>query len=289
MLDLKEPTSQTSLPEAYQVGLNERIESGKLDLPLLPDVVMEVMNLSNSDNADPAKLADILHRDQTLAGHVLRVANSPAYKPRMPIVSLQQAVSRLGMTQLSEIAYTVSVQSCVFKVKGFEDEVAALWQHALSAGVYSKEIARTKKYDVDKAFLWGLLHDVGKPVVLLTLAELQKELNLPLKLQAVIETMDAYHTQVGGILAKYWELPAMIQESILFHHHYQAAPSYPEAAMVTCLADHLSYHLMDPDQVSEESVRQHPVIELLRCSSDDVDALLAKREQVLEIIKSMNP
>jgi hypothetical protein len=131
--DLKKPPPVISLPEEFQAGLDERIEGDKLDLPILPDVVMAVMNLSTSGDADPCKLADILHRDQTLAGHVLRVANSPAYKPRMPIVSLQQAVSRLGMTQLFEIAYTVSVQSRVFNVKGYEHETRTLWQHALGA------------------------------------------------------------------------------------------------------------------------------------------------------------
>lgn len=108
--------AETTLPEAFEAGLHDHMENGKLDLPLLPDVVLEVINLSTSDDSDPRKLASILHRNQTLAGHVIRVANSPAYTPCMPIVSLQQAVSRLDMTQPSEIAYTVSVHSRIFKV-----------------------------------------------------------------------------------------------------------------------------------------------------------------------------
>lgn len=269
------------------MALNQRIEDGRLELPLLPDVVMEIMNLSTSDDADPHKLTDILHRDQTLAGHVLRVANSSAYKPRMPIVSLQHAVSRLGMTQLFEIAYTVSVQSRVFKVKGYEHETRALWRHALGAGVYSKEIARMQGYATEKAFLWGLLHDVGKPVILLTLTELQLELGSILKPPDVIEALDGYHTQVGGLLAARWALPAMMQESIMYHHNYLAAPTCVEVAMVTCLADYLSYHLMNPDDFSEESVRQHPVVAHLRCSPDNITALLGKREEIVQAIEAM--
>ncbi len=67
--DRKKPTPQSSLPEEFQAALNQRIEGGRLELPLLPDVVMEVMNLSTSDDADPHKLTDILHRDQTLDVH----------------------------------------------------------------------------------------------------------------------------------------------------------------------------------------------------------------------------
>jgi putative nucleotidyltransferase with HDIG domain len=249
---------------------------------------MEVMNLSASDDPDPRKLADLLHRDQTLAGHVLRMANSPAYKPRMPIVSLQQAVSRLGMTQLCEIAYTVSVQGCVFKVKGYENEVSALWQHTVGAGVYAKEIARTQGYDVEKAFLWGLLHDVGKPVILLALTELQRELDRRLEPSNMIAAMDEHHTQVGGQLAVCWALPVMVTESIIYHHDYRAAPTCAEAVMVTCLADYLSHHLADPDDFSEESVRQHPVVSHLPCSPDNLTALLDKREEVLQMIESMS-
>jgi HD-like signal output (HDOD) protein len=245
------------------------------------------LNLSNSDDADPRKLAEMLHRDQTLAGHVLRIANSPAYKPRMPIVSLQQAVSRLGMIQLSEIAYTVSVKSRVFKVKGYEHGVRALWQHAVGAAVYSKEIARMLGYDIDKAFLWGLLHDVGKPVILLTLSELQKQLGGTLKLQAVISAMDGYHTQVGGLLAEHWQLPVMVKESILYHHNPLAAPTCNEAAMVTCLADCFSHHLAHPDEFSEESIHQHPVVGYLRCSPDHLTALLAKRGEVAQVMEAM--
>ena len=288
MVARKEPISHVPLPEAYRTGLEARIESGKLDLPLLPDAAMEVMNLSNSEEANPRKLADILHRDQTLAGHVLRIANSPAYKPRMPITSLRQAISRLGMTRLSEIAYTVSVQGRVFKVKGYEKEVHALWHHALGAGVYAKEIARLQGYDVDKAFLWGLLHDVGKPVILLTLGELHKEVGTGLTREAIAGAMDTYHEQVGGMLATRWELPAMVQQSIMFHHNYFGAPTCKEAAMVTCLADCLSSHLMEPEEVSEESIRAHPIIHHLGCSADNVTILLDKHDEVIQMIESMS-
>jgi HD-like signal output (HDOD) protein len=142
-------------------------------------------------------------------------------------------------------------------------------------------------YDVEKAFLWGLLHDIGKPVILLTLIDLQLELGSILVPSAVVEAMDEYHTQIGGLLASRWELPVMVQESIMYHHDYLAAPTCVEAAMVTCLANCLSHHLMNPDDFSEESVRQRPVITHLRCSPDNITALLAKREEIVQSVEAM--
>src|SRR4051794_18613299 len=105
-----------------------RIASGALELPLLPHVAGQVCALSTSDDASARSLAALLHRDQAIAAHVLRVANSPLYRPRVPIVSLQQAISRLGMTTLREIVLTVSMRSRVFNVSGYTTEIHALWQ-----------------------------------------------------------------------------------------------------------------------------------------------------------------
>lgn len=278
------------LPEPFRAGLEARITSGKLHLPLLPDVVMEVLNLSNSDDADARKLAGILHRDQTMAGHVLRVANSPAYKPSMPIVSLTQAVNRLGMKLLCEIAYTVSLQNQAFRVVGYEREVKMLWRHAVSTGFYAREIARLQGYDAGKAFLWGLLHDMGKPVVLHALSQLQKDLESPLALEAAIGAMDAYHVQVGGLLAESWELPVMVKECIKHHHDYLNAPTCKEAAMVTCLADVLSYLALadEPDDAKLVEVRTHPVVSHLHCSPAHLDTLFGKRDDAIQMMDTMD-
>jgi HD-like signal output (HDOD) protein len=122
------------LPEQIRTALLARIEDGPLELPLLPSIVWEVMELTASDDVDTRKLSALIHRDPALASHILRVANSPAYMPSMPIVSLQQAVSRLGASTLGEIAFAITMQNRVFDVVGYEHDVRALWNHAVGTG-----------------------------------------------------------------------------------------------------------------------------------------------------------
>jgi putative nucleotidyltransferase with HDIG domain len=275
------------LSQEPQAEVLERLLSGKLELPLLPTVVWEVMELTAADDVDIRRLSDIIHRDQALAGHILRVANSPAYMARMPIVSLQQAVSRLGTRALGEIAFAVSLQSRVFDVSGYEDEVRNLWGHAVGAAAYAKEIARLRRSNVEGAFLCGLLHDIGKPVILQVLVDMQKEKGLTLDPAAVSAIMEAYHTQVGSLIATEWTLPPHVAESIAYHHDYLVAPTCAEAVMVTRLADCLSYHVLDPDIFDEESIRHHPVLTDLNLYPDVVEVLLAKRDEVLLIIEGL--
>jgi putative nucleotidyltransferase with HDIG domain len=276
------------LPEQIRTALLARIEDRHLELPLLPTIVWEVMELTSSDDVDTRKLSALIHRDPALASHILRVANSPAYMPRMPIVSLQQAVSRLGAATLGEIAFAISIQSRVFDVAGYEHEIRTLWHHAVGTGAYAKEIARLRRSNVEGAFLCGLLHDIGKPVLLQTLVDIQRSFGVTVDPAAVSAVMEACHTQVGHLIATEWGLPPHVTESITYHHDYLVAPMCTEAVMITRLADYLSYHLATPEVFDEESVRHHPILSDLNFYPDDVTALLDERDRVLSVIAGLS-
>jgi putative nucleotidyltransferase with HDIG domain len=188
---------------------------------------------------------------------------------------------------LGEIAFAVSLQSRVFDVEGYEHEIRELWNHAVGAGAYAKEIARLRRSNVEGAFLCGLLHDIGKPVLLQTLVDLQRQTGLTMESSAISAVMEAYHTQVGSLIATKWALPPHVTESITYHHDYLVAPMCTEAVMITRLADCLSYHLAMPEIFDEDSVRQHPILADLNFYPDDVDTLLAKRDLVRSTIEGM--
>jgi putative nucleotidyltransferase with HDIG domain len=276
------------LPEKIRADLLARIEGGHLELPLLPNIVWEVMELTASDDVDARQLSELIHRDQALASHILRVANSPAYMPRMPIISLHQAVNRLGTSVLGEIAFAISLQTRVFDVEGYEHEIRALWNHAVGTGAYAKEVARLRRSNVESAFLCGLLHDIGKPVLLQTLVDLQRTAERTIEPAAMSALMEAYHTQVGSLIATQWALPPHVTESITYHHDYLVAPMCTEAVMITRLADCLSYHLAMPEIFDEESVRHHPILTDLNFYPDDIEVLFAKRGIVGSVIEGLS-
>src|SRR4029077_2368798 len=160
--------------DPLRTAVAHRLATGELSLPMLPRVASQVVALVGSPTTDANRLSELIHRDPALAGQVLRIANSPAYMPRMPIVSLQQAVSRLGLNAVTEIAFAASVQSGVFRVPGWEPMLNQLWRHALASGAFAKEVARTRRLNVESAFLCGLLHAVGKPALLQVITDVGK-------------------------------------------------------------------------------------------------------------------
>lgn len=275
------------MPEQLEQALVERIDKDRIDLPVLPQVAGRVMALAGDPSADAARLSALIHQDQALAAHVLRIANSPAYMPRTPIASLQHAVAMLGVNQLSEIAVTVSLKSGAVKIPGYEADIRQLWRHALASGAYAKEIARLRRYNVESAYLCGLLHAVGKPVVLKTVTTIAAELHIPLEPSVVLSFLDSYHSRIGILIAAEWALPSQVAEAIAYYWVYEQAPSHRHEAMMTCLADRLATYILVPESFDDSTLRDHSVFADLNLYPNDVDTLLGLKDKVLSLVDTM--
>ena len=152
--------------------LRERIKTNSLDVPLLPEVARRVVDLTQTRQSDAEDLARLIQSDQGLAGHVMRIANSALYSPNGSLVSLQQAITRLGMRVIGEIALAISVNSKLFDAPGYESLLAGQRRFSLHAGLWAKEVARACRRNVEASFLAGLLHDIGRPVGIQTVLEI---------------------------------------------------------------------------------------------------------------------
>lgn len=280
------PITEVDAQRQIENTLVERITSDKLDLPLLPQVAAQVMNLTNDPNADASKLAILIHQDQALAARVLRISNSPAYMPRTPIVSLQQAVARLGMNLLGEIALIASIRGGGMEVPGHEADIHQLWRHAFASGAYAKEIARLRRLNVEIAFLCGLLHEIGKPVVLKAVAQIARE-NGCAGDTVIPELVERHHAQVGTLIATKWGLPNQVSEAIAHYDDPVHAASCSREAMMTCLADRLATNLLTPDRLDETALRALPVVASLNLYPDDMTQLLKAREGILKMVEAM--
>jgi putative nucleotidyltransferase with HDIG domain len=274
--------------EQLERSLLQKLEQGDIELPLLPQVASQVMALTSDPAADAAKLSSLIHQDQALAAHVLRIANSPAYMPRSPVVSLQHAVAMLGINLLSEIAFTASLKAGAFQVPGHEDEVKQLWRHSLASGAFAKEVARARRVNVESAFLCGLLHAIGKPVVLRTAAAIAQKQNIPADKPMLRMLMNGYHSRVGCLIADKWSLPKQVAEAIQYYSDYDHAVSFRQECLLTSAADRLATHLLTPDDMPEDSLRDHPVFAELNLYPNDIDQLVACRDKVLAVVNAMN-
>jgi HD-like signal output (HDOD) protein len=263
-----------------------QVEAASFRVPLLPQVASQVIALASQPDVDASKLSALIHRDPALAGQILRIANSAAYAPRMPIVSLQQAVARLGLRVISEIAFAASLQSGVFKVPGHEADLQKLWRHALASGTWGKEVARVRRTNVESAFLCGLLHGVGKPALLQLAVDVANRLKITLHRDWLPGLYQQHQRKVGKRLAEVWALPGAVAAAIVHQDSYCEAGAFANDAMTTALASLLATWSIDPE-ASPEALREHAVFADLNLYPEDVEALLSKRATVLAVVDAL--
>jgi HD-like signal output (HDOD) protein len=275
-----------SAPPAYgtefRAQLVQRIGERRLELPLLPQTAADVLTVCNDSSCDAARLSALIQRDQALAAHTLHVANSAAYAPREPIVSLQQAVSRLGFKTMCDIAVAVAMRSKVFVLRGQEERLRAMWVHSAMSGAWAKEIARARRRNVEGAFLSGLLHDIGSPVVLQAALELWRGRHVPPDEGLLDALILEFHAEVGGIVLATWKLPDWMCAAVRWHHEPELSGEHAEYARTAMLADLLAHASEAPDAITDDVLRTHPVLADLDLYDEETEALFARREIVLK-------
>lgn len=275
--------ARARVPEWLREALLARLHK-KFELPVLPDTAARVLALCHDERSDLRELAQLVQRDQALAAHVLRVANSVAYAPKSPIVTLQAALGRLGLATVSDIAIAVAMKQRVFTVPGHELRMRALWRHsALTAG-YSTEVARLFGRNAETAFLAGLLHDVGMPIVLASALELHKQRKcLPETRGELEDAMCAFHCEFGAELARRWGLGPWVEAAASDHHEpAKASVLRADVALVT-LADLLAEQTEDEARPPEELEAELAAFRALELSSEARASLLDSRARVLDL------
>ncbi|MCH2204284.1 MAG: HDOD domain-containing protein [Lentisphaerales bacterium] len=267
--------------------LREELTSGSIELPMLPEVAQKVIAMTSNEDCDASQLSNLIHRDQSLAGNILKITNSATYAGNIKIVSLQQAIARLGINRLREIALAVSVQNSLFNVPGQEKAVHYLWKHSLASSAYAKEIARSRRRNVESAYLCGLLHTIGKPIVLKSLHQICRKEKVEFTLEETLQILEEEHKAMSLRMAKEWDLPEQVIQTVEFFDHFQDCDNFEDEVYTVVLAHLCADDLTDVNALSEEELSEHDIIDLLNMYLEDLEEVLNKKEKILELISSM--
>jgi putative nucleotidyltransferase with HDIG domain len=224
----------------------------------------------------------VLERDPSLASHVLRMSNSALFAPVEPVVSLPQAVSRLGMSTIRNLSLAVALQGRLFRGKQHEQMARAVWSHSALTAVFARDVARRMRCNGEAAFLWGLMHDVGRPLVYQAALERPELLESSGAEGPLLEAaMDAFHGRVGARLVRAWGLPYPIAVIVGCHHDPDAAGEHARGGRITRLADLLAHWALEDALDVDDFPRDDHVIADLGMPESELDELLALRQQAV--------
>ncbi|RMF18649.1 MAG: HDOD domain-containing protein, partial [Gammaproteobacteria bacterium] len=254
--------------------------------PMLPEVVHKVIQLTADPDSGAADLVKVIQGDQALAARVMRIANSAAYSPTASIVSLQQAIARLGMLVVRDISVAASMNARLFHAPGFETTIQEIWDHALATALWAKEIARHARRNVEAAFLCGLLHSVGRPIVIQEMVDVGAQQKLALTQDIVLAIADELHIEAAGLALEKWEMPSLVRNAIVYQEDWEHAGHARDQAMIVNAARALAcftlWNSPDRDQLADL-----PVLEALNLYPDEFEALLDQNEVILSGMEAM--
>lgn len=194
-------------------------------LPAMPQILVKLIELCQTDDAGMADLARLIATDPGMTTKCLGLANSSAYhRGAGQKVGLEQALSALGTDMIKTLVISESVFQTFnnFSHSGSTD-LRMFWKHSLGAAVTAREIARTIGYgQIEEAYLAGLLHDVGR-LALLSAAPQEYAYNFLAQdddtLCAIEQrTLEITHPEAGAWLLERWRLDSFMADSVLYHH-----------------------------------------------------------------------
>ncbi len=219
----------------------DRIES----LPTLPAIAMEINKMLLDYDTSIKKLSNKLEKDQAMVVQILKLVNSAFFGLRSKVGNLSHAVVVLGFNTIRNAVVSTSIVNA-FHIKEDLDgfNIADFWKHSVAVGVTSKHLAdKSRASPVDDCFVGGLLHDMGKIILL----QHFKDLFQKVWLAAEEDNLSFYeaeknenpvdHTRIGEFLAKKWQLPMGLVDAIRYHHAFSPSANDPNLAMIVHAAD----------------------------------------------------
>ena len=256
-----------------------------LSIPTLPDVVLRINALIEDPDAGTAEIGALVSEDAPLAAKVLRIANSAYYGLSGECVSTEHASTVLGIKVLKNIVTQVAVINQFDHLQGNEYfSIQDLWDHAgFTAHLCSKVAEKStvlRAFSPEEMYVCGLLHDVGKIVLMDGLGERYLELAKTAGeqghslYQVERATLGFTHTDVGAVVANRWGLPEQIANAIQYHHGPRDEVAKNVVVSIVAHANILAHRVKDGDMGGARKVFDEGTREQLGISETAVDELL---------------
>ncbi len=261
------------------------------NLPAMSGTMKEVSEMLDDPNTNSQRLGRMIGRDQAIATKILSIANSPMYGLRRKVTTIDFAILVLGFLEIKKIVLALSLmESFKNKTDKYLDQ-KKFWLHSILTGSAAKRVAEDLGYRIGgEAFIAGLLHDLGIPVIhkyfhssfieIVTNVETGK-----VKYKDAETSQLGYnHADIGMFLSEKWNLPIELCDTVQNHHQPSKASENRVLASIVHLADYMTQHLQVGDFYWDSDMELDPaILDILKFSSvDDMHHFIDKYKPLFE-------
>lgn len=278
--------SPVEITSKIQDGIFKEIE----ELPTFPENILELQKLCKTEDVTLKKISDRISLNPSLSVSVLKLANSAGFLTRNRTEYVIDAIKIIGLKNLEALLITSSARKIMNeKYTVFKK----IWDHCNKTSAYARYIAMKFGYAVlsDSAALGGLLHDLGKIILLSANSALsewiseitrKKELRTSTTLEEV--SIGLSHSTIGELIAAKWNLPEYIIESIKNHHSpLNCSAQYREIVYIIYLGNHLCNI---EDKVSQYYFIEQEVLDMFKINDEEELMKLHSEIKTMQVIES---
>lgn len=273
--DIEPPESNKSKPRQIIQKISSQLKRNDFKFPALSNLASDVKRLGEESDASFSDVARHIEQDPVITAQIIAMANTAMYRGVRPIVSLEDAIARLGIKETVNFLWVFSNTSLYESDQlHFRHILQRLRIHASATAICARLIGtHLKVQNIEQLFFMGLLHDIGKILVVQILEEVAE--------QEAIEEEDALniiaqlHEEFGSLLLTRWQLPKELQYIAQYHDSLDNAPDVNQNLLIIHLANRLTRrigHSLHPDDGT--LLDEWPHIEKLGLDEDAATAIL---------------
>lgn len=269
--------------------LAEKLKNDELDFSVMPQLGYKIIELLKDEKTPLHAVTELIEKDPGIYSRILKAANSPVYAAAKPVYNPKEAILRIGVKRT--VNYVLVISSArLFKIpdKTYEQLLKVNLEHALSSAIVARELGQTISYpDPDNLFAFGLLHDIGKVLLLRILNEVSKDRNIT-DPQVITEILNKLHTRFGATLMKKWNFPKEFHDAVLYHHDEPERGKHTPPVVVTSLANIIA-HEIDNETLKENTAKilRQTHFSMLGIKSNKLDQYQKAVKLEMEMLKSL--
>jgi HD-GYP domain-containing protein (c-di-GMP phosphodiesterase class II) len=259
-----------------------KYKKDEIELPVLSRVVHEIQGVMSNPTTTVDQLATIIERDAVISVRLIAVANSVIYRGTGKVVTVKEAIPRVGVKETHSIVTTISNKSIYeTKEKKFKSTMEKLWLHSLASGYIAKSLSNELRFgEIEKYYFMGLVHDIGKVLLLKAFSDMHAK-NDSLDIDEIMAAIHEAHTSFGGAILRKWGYSETLVRIPLLHEGPDFRPDADREILTINLASNIANNIgygFDEDMCPEPSKIK---------SAKLLDVDLGMVEDIIEEVKTL--
>jgi putative nucleotidyltransferase with HDIG domain len=249
--------------------------AGNIVPPVMPQVVKEVQAAIKKSSSTAETIAVVIEKDPVISLRLISVANSPVYRGIHKIRNLKEAIPRLGLKETLSLVIAIANKS-LYETEHAQFKILMdkLWVHSLASAYGAKLIAEHLRLpEPENYFLMGLVHDIGKSLLLKAFTSIFKEKKI--NFDVIRANIQQGHLSIGGVLLRRWGFDDIFIKVVSEHEKDELPPNTEKEILVVHLTNMLTRNIgfsLFTDAVDLSELESAKLLEIESQKLDEIGA-----------------